>query len=822
MANTKLAVKLKSDTGLSSSDLISRSGALQVSGALKGDQMFYRWSSDGGTTWTSWSATSGSIASPSTDGNWQVQVQERAKSGSIVENRSLSFTLDTTVAAPKVGLVTDTGASASDLLTSQGQLKIEAESGAKIEYSLNNGVTWSSNFKATEGFNQVWVRQTDLAGNLSATKAFSFTLDTHAAVAPVVGLNWDSTDGGLGHDQDNITQDASLKVGGVEAGATLQYSADGVHWAASFAAQEGSNTVWVHQLDQAGNASAASTLTFTQDTTGPAAQDDQAQTATGVAVTVYALGNDSDSSGAVSVAGYQATSAYGASVTDNGDGSFTYQSAAGFVGLDSFAYQVTDLAGNVSQATVWVDVVDGGAVPVDPPVVPTGDGTSPFVVYDPQVNTVGQLTQALLGLQSGIQMDPATIVLHASGTGSTNFYDGSLAPLGIGAGLLLTSGTTPGTVNTSTSFGSDNGGAYGGPGYFNGDADLDAVVNTVFGTTSYDATTLSFDFVVTDPTAKSVSFNLVFGSDEFPEWVDAYVDSAIVMVNGQNVALFNHDAMSPLSVIGSNLAAGYFQNNTSGVLPIEYDGVSKVLTIVAPIQAGTNTIKIGVGDTGDHILDSGIFIANLKAGNWEGSGVLIEDHDVTPGDDTLSGSDASDLVNLGTGNDAISTGAGDDIVDGGSGKDHISGGSGNDVLTGGTGADDFDYTVLSDWAAFGDSSDTVTDFAANQVLLLQAADLDATDGDVLAFSYTDLASLAGVNWLENNPGAACFSTLSSGSVSGNADGTADQAQAQFVYDASTGWVGFDVDGTGSQAAMAVTLLGNHPASLGCAAFVMVG
>ena len=122
------------------------------------------------------------------------------------------------------------------------------------------------------------------------------------------------------------------------------------------------------------------------------------------------------------------------------------------------------------------------------------------------------LADALLAPSSGIVVTPGSIVLNASGSSAVNFYDGTLAPLGIGAGFLLTSGTTPGTVNTAPWFGQDNGA--------NGDADIDAVVNTVFQTVSYDATVLSFDFTVTDPAATSVSFDLVFGSDEFPEWVD--------------------------------------------------------------------------------------------------------------------------------------------------------------------------------------------------------------------------------------------------------------------------------------------------------------
>jgi hypothetical protein len=206
---------------------------------------------------------------------------------------------------------------------------------------------------------------------------------------------------------------------------------------------------------------------------------------------------------------------------------------------------------------------------------------TPFSVFSG--TNYASLTDALLAPNSGVGIVSGSIELALSGPSAVNYYDGSLTSLGIGAGLLLTSGTTPGTSNTLGWFGTDNSGSSG---FNNGDADINAVVNSVFQTQSYDATTFSFDFTVSDPTATSVSFDLVFGSDEFPEWVDQFVDAAVVMVNGVNYALFNHDPLHPLSVISSNLAAGYFIDNANNALPIEYDGVSHLLKIVAPIHAG--------------------------------------------------------------------------------------------------------------------------------------------------------------------------------------------------------------------------------------------
>lgn len=319
--------------------------------------------------------------------------------------------------------------------------------------------------------------------------------------------------------------------------------------------------------------------------------------------------------------------------------------------------------------------------------------STPFTVWSG--SDLATLASSFLGAGSGISIDASSISLNASGADAVNLYDGSLTALGIGAGLLLTSGTTPGTTNTVGWFGQDNT-QYAPDGtpinFNNGNALIDSVVNTVFQTQSYDATTLSFNFTVSDPAATSITFDLVFGSDEYPEWVDQFVDCAVIVVNGVNYALFNHDPNAPLSVIGSNLAAGYFQDNAGNILPIEYDGVSHVLKIVAPINGGqVNSITIGIADTGDHVYDSGLFIANMVAGTTPGSGVVITpDVPATDGSDTVSGTVGADLIDLKGGDDTAYAGAGDDIVLAGAGNDHVYGGSGNDTLEGDQGNDVLD------------------------------------------------------------------------------------------------------------------------------------
>jgi len=349
------------------------------------------------------------------------------------------------------------------------------------------------------------------------------------------------------------------------------------------------------------------------------------------------------------------------------------------------------------------------------------------------------LTSSLLAVNSGVLVNAASIVLRPSGADAVNVYDGSLSALGIGAGLLLTTGTIPGVTNTVDWFGQDNSAASGE--VYNGDADIDAVVNSVFQTQSYDATTLSFDFTVSDSAATSVSFDIVVGSDEYPEWVDQFVDCAIVMVNGINYALFNHDPNHPLSVVSSNLAAGYFQDNAidpvTGVspLPIEYDGVSHALKIVAPIINGgaTNHIKIGIADTGDHIYDSGMFIANFAAGVIPGSGVVsTQSGSCTESSDAVTGSTQDEYFDLQAGDDTLYAGGGDDIVVAGQGNDVVYGGSGNDEIIGGGGDDTLDGgdgitdTVVYTGASSSYSVEYVA--ASNSFVITDSATGSASEG----------------------------------------------------------------------------------------------
>ncbi|WP_208449658.1 hypothetical protein, partial [Burkholderia ambifaria] len=81
------------------------------------------------------------------------------------------------------------------------------ETGATVQYSVDNGAHWSTSFGALEGMNNVQVRQIDVAGNTSAPTSFNFTLDTSVATPGVV-LTSDSGSSSTDH----VTNVGTLNV----------------------------------------------------------------------------------------------------------------------------------------------------------------------------------------------------------------------------------------------------------------------------------------------------------------------------------------------------------------------------------------------------------------------------------------------------------------------------------------------------------------------------------------------------------------------------------------------------------------------------------
>jgi hypothetical protein len=196
----------------------------------------------------------------------------------------------------------------------------------------------------------------------------------------------------------------------------------------------------------------------------------------------------------------------------------------------------------------------------------------------------------------------SNVTQTGSGVSFGTFSDGTDS-IGIDSGILITSGSA------ALAAGPNNG---SGTGLSTGGAGL-AELTALSGVTTYDAATLSFDFTTE---SGDIFFEYVFGSDEYNEYVGSqYNDVFAFFINGVNVALIPGTS-TPVAInnVNNGSNSAYYVDNEAGPYNVEYDGFTTVLTASAlGLGAGTHTITLAIADSGDSILDSGVFI---KAGSF--------------------------------------------------------------------------------------------------------------------------------------------------------------------------------------------------------------
>ena len=182
---------ISTDSGSSSTDFTTNDTTLTFAGVYSaglGAANLYLWidgtligtiSASGSKFNAAWTYT---YATALAEGSHTVVINTSNTSVSSGVRDTQAVVIDTTVAAPTVALTTDSGASAVDNITKVGTLSVSGtESAATVEYSANGTSGWSTTAPAlTQGSNTVYVRQTDLAGNVSASTTFTFTYDSVA------------------------------------------------------------------------------------------------------------------------------------------------------------------------------------------------------------------------------------------------------------------------------------------------------------------------------------------------------------------------------------------------------------------------------------------------------------------------------------------------------------------------------------------------------------------------------------------------------------------------------------------------------------------
>jgi len=252
------------------------------------------------------------------------------------------------------------------------------------------------------------------------------------------------------------------------------------------------------------------------------------------------------------------------------------------------------------------------------------------VSYNSDAN---QIANYLLG--SGVNIANATITGDSLSSGL--FLGGSTTSLSMNEGLVLSNGDIgiiPGPNNLQGASG------YMAPNGL-GDADLDSILIGSFSQT-YDASAFEFEVESMVSTFDTIAFNFIFGSEEYPEWVNSgFNDIFAFLVSGPNPAGGNYvkenialvpgtsDVVS-VNTINENVNASYYVDNGDGnsspcdtsISCIQYDGFTVPLEAkFAVIPNQTYQLKLVIADVSDSIIDSGVFI---EAGSIYAKGNAVD------------------------------------------------------------------------------------------------------------------------------------------------------------------------------------------------------
>jgi hypothetical protein len=232
--------------------------------------------------------------------------------------------------------------------------------------------------------------------------------------------------------------------------------------------------------------------------------------------------------------------------------------------------------------------------------------------------TAAALAQSLVG--AGVTISNPTINCGANGNGLFVVTPPNTTNLGLGAGIILTSGNSAlaagpsGTTSVSTGNGAD--------------PDLTILA----GQTTFDKCILEFDFV---PLGDSIKFDYVFASSEYQSYtcsnfndVFGFFISGPGIVgpfsnNSKNIALvpgtacpvgvntINGSTASPCGNVNAPCSPpnnALFVNNIGGT-SVVYNGFTQVLTALAAVTpCVSHHLKLAISDAFDQILDSGVAI----------------------------------------------------------------------------------------------------------------------------------------------------------------------------------------------------------------------
>lgn len=416
----------------------------------------------------------------------------------------------------------------------------------------------------------------------------------------------------------------------------------------------------------------------------PDANDDGAVTVSGAEVIIDVLANDSDPDGDVLTVTDPGSPTNGRVVL-NGDGTITYIPDAGFTGVDTFTYTVSDPSGATDTATVSVTVnpvsardgyVDGTG----------GDDLIDFdYVGDPDGDLVDHNDELLPGEGPNddiIRADEGNDTVYAGlgndeilgGGGDDEMYgqEGDDSIIGEEGDDILSGGIGNDTLRGGD--GSDT--AFGGDG--------DDLIDTSGNRPAIDVITFPGIPVDADP-------------EDDRDLVYAGAGDDVVTTGDDRDTIYGGTGND---VIDAGIDNDVIFGGDGNDLITDPQGADNV-----DGGAGDDTILVGIDTFSDYVGDD----PNLPIGS------ILSDPNTTDGMDTVRGGEGNDSIMTGDDADWIDGGTGMDTIHAGIDDDTVLGGDGNDSIIGGHGSDSILGQDGDDWINAGDSS------------LLWGQEPDATD-----------------------------------------------------------------------------------------------
>ncbi|MFT4777681.1 MAG: hypothetical protein ACI923_000200 [Flavobacteriales bacterium] len=272
-------------------------------------------------------------------------------------------------------------------------------------------------------------------------------------------------------------------------------------------------------------------------------------------------------------------------------------------GWNGASYELSDNSGSLIGVGTLITGSSGTAV-LQVGGADCGVGEIPeSIVVDASTYSAEQLiTEVFLGDCLSAENIVFSGVENAIGT----FSNGG--GIGIEEGIILSTGSAVDAVGPNSS-GSISTANIGGS---------SPLLEELTGEFTYDAVEFSFDF---QASTTEVTFEYVFASDEYPEFVCSFNDAFAFFISGPGYATNTNISLVPgttdfVSIdnvndngIGCPPYYPAFYNDNSNGFAIEYDGYTVPLqATITTVPCETYQITIALADIGDGLYDSAVFL----------------------------------------------------------------------------------------------------------------------------------------------------------------------------------------------------------------------